>query len=155
MSVESARKWVIVSSLIITGALFVFFLVAPTLGFPLEYSQAIRLLQIALPVFFGYLGSASRFIFKTGPTAIVNEAEIKNSLFGLLVKGPVIVFIVANAAAFFSFAYSNRAAAEPGTGMDVDTLATIITVALSLLAVTTNAAVSFLFDAGDKPATST
>lgn len=144
MTIVSARKWLILGSLIVTAAHFIFFLVAPAIGFPLEYEHAIRLLQISTPVFFGYLGSASRFVFNVNQPEAVH-LRVKNPLMGLLVRGPFIVFGLASVACLFAFGFSNSINAAPGTGMDVDTLATIITTVLGLLAVTTNVAVSALF----------
>jgi hypothetical protein len=145
MLVNSARKWLIIGSLIVTTAHFLFFLVAPAIGYPLEYQDAIRLLQISVPVFFGYLGAASRFVFNANRQPEVDRLRIKNPLMGLLIRGPFIVFGLASAACLFAFGYSNRINAAPGIGMDVDTLATIVTTILGLLAVTTNIAVSSLF----------
>lgn len=148
MTVNSARKWLILGSLIITAGHFVFFLVAPAVGYPLEYEHAIRLLQISIPIFFGYLGSASRFVFHSGRQREEENARVSNPLMGMLIRGPFIVFGVASVASLFAFGFSNRVGATPGIGMNIDTLATSITTILGLLAVTTNVAVSALFAAG-------
>ena len=39
MTTHEARKWIIVASLIITGAQMLFFVVAPSLQFPLVYPK--------------------------------------------------------------------------------------------------------------------
>ena len=62
MTVDQARKWLILSSLIITGVQMIFLFVAPIVDSPI-FSKISDLLQIVTPVFLGYLGSASHFIF--------------------------------------------------------------------------------------------
>ena len=136
MTIQTARIWLIKVTLAITGLNFAFFLVAPSLGYPMTFEQAIRLLEIVTPVFFGYLGSATYFLF--GKSGSNQDVALQGSkeLFGLLVKGPVYVFGVATLAAMFAFGYSNRSTAPAGSGMTVDLLAGSISAALGLLAVT-------------------
>lgn len=141
MTINSARKWLIISSLVITGVQMIFLLTAPVFSFPLTYPKNLDLLQIVLPVFLGYLGSASHFIFQSAAAPI----QVHNQFLGLLVKGPIIIYVLAVAAAFGSFAYSNRIGAEIGAGMSVDNLATALSLALGLLAVTTGIINSYLF----------
>lgn len=141
MTINSARKWLIVSSLIITGGQMIFLLAAPAFSFPLNYPENLHLLQIVLPVFFGYLGSASHFIFQS----TARPVRVQNQFLGLLVKGPLIIYVLTVTAAFCSFAYSNRVGAEVGAGMSVDNLSTALSLALGLLAVTTGIVSSYLF----------
>lgn len=141
MSVNSARRWLIVSSLVITGAQMIFLLVAPSFSFPLTYPQNLDLLQIVLPVFLGYLGSASHFIFQSSATSV----PVQNQFLGLLVKGPIVIYALAVIAAFGAFAYSNRVGAEIGGGMSVENLATALSLVLGLLAVTTGIVSSYIF----------
>jgi len=148
MTIESARKWLVLGSLIVTGTHFIFFLIAPAVGYPIEYEHSIRLLQISTPVFLGYLGAASRFVFQRHKAT--DQVVISNPLLGTLIRGPFIVFGLASIAALCAFGYSNRLNAPPGVGMSVDTLATAVTTALGLLAVTTNVAVSALFGGEDR-----
>ena len=63
MGKEAARVWLVKASLIVTTLTFVFFIVAPAFNFPLSFGEAIRLLEIVAPVFLGYLGSATQFLF--------------------------------------------------------------------------------------------
>lgn len=141
MTTEDARKFILLASLGITGLQMVFLFAAPAFGFPLTYPRNLDLLQIVAPVFFGYLGSAAHFVFRTpAPTVPAN-----NELLGILTRGPIAIYVVAMAAAFGAFAYSNRAGASPGTGMAVENLATATSIALGLLAVTTGILVSYLF----------
>lgn len=144
MTADQARKWIIVSSLFITGVQLVFLLAAPALGFPLEYPKNLDLLQIVMPVFLGYLGSAAHFIFMS-PSPVV---QVNNQFLGILVKGPILIYASAIAAAIFAFGYSNRVAATPGDGMSVANLGTALSIALGLLAATTGIIVSYLFVSG-------
>ena len=63
MTTDQARRWMIVASISITGLQLIFFLIAPAVSFPLTYPKNLDILQMILPVFLGYLGAASHFIF--------------------------------------------------------------------------------------------
>lgn len=141
MTSDKARKWVIIASLIITGVQLVFLILAPALGFPLEYPKNFDILQIVLPVFLGYLGSATTFVFMAPPPSV----SVNNQFLGLLVRGPIIIYGLAMVAAFAAFAYSNRSGAPIGGGMSVSNLAAAVSISLGVLAVTTGVMVSYLF----------
>src|SRR6516164_4337019 len=87
---NDARKWLILASLSMTACLFIFFLLAPTIGFPLTFSQARGLLEIVLPVFLGYLGSASHFVFSHRSRSQREQAAASQEMTILLIRGPVI-----------------------------------------------------------------
>lgn len=149
MDAKQARLWIIKASLIVIALNFTFFLLAPTIGYPLTFEQAVRLIEIISPVFMAYLGSASYFIFSStqeGPE--INIGGDKGML-SLLVKGPVYVFALAALSAMIAFGYSNRAEAVSGSGMSVDILSGSISAILGLLAVTTNVIVAYLFSTGE------
>jgi hypothetical protein len=141
MTIDVARKWLIVASLVLTGSQMALLVIAPIIGYPLIYPKNIELLQIISPVFLGYLGSASHFIFQNPP----EEVPVQNQFLGLLVKGPLLIYTSVIVAAFASFGYANRASAIPGNGMSVDNLATVLSLALGVLAVTTGIITSYLF----------
>lgn len=149
MNVDAARRWLIKASLTITGLYFVFFFTAPAMGYPLTFEQSIRILEIVLPVFLGYLGNGTYFLFKTHEPNIKRTLKGSPELFRLLVIGPILVFAAASIAAIIAFGLSNRASAPPGSGMNVDLLAGAMSASLGLLAVTTNIIVSYLFSAGE------
>ena len=123
-----------------------FLLVAPAFGYPLEYPRNLELLQIISPVFFGYLGSAAHFIFQT-PTPVV---PVINQFLGPLVKGPLAIYVAVVASALATFGYSNRPGAAIGAGMSPENLATALSIALGLLAVTTGIITSYLFVAPNR-----
>lgn len=141
MTLTGARKWIILSSLAITGAQIIFLLTAPAFGFPVEYPKNLNLIQIVSPVFLGYLGSASHFIFQNPAPNVPVQSEF----LGMLVKGPIIIYVLIVTAAFVVFGYTNRAGAEIGTGMSIDALGTSLALALGVLAATTGILTSYLF----------
>ena len=140
MTTDQARKWLIVSCLVITGAQVIFLFIAPVF-FPLEYPKNLDLLQIVTPVFLGYLGSSAHFVFMTPPPSVPANSQF----LGLLVRGPIVIYACAMIAAFGAFGYSNRAGAPIGGAMSVDNLATAISISLGILAATTGIIVSYLF----------
>jgi len=147
MSVTTARKWIILASLIITGAQILFYLIAPAIGFPLSYPKNIDLLQIVTPVFLGYLGAATHFIFQnTAP-----QIPVQNEFLGMLVIGPIVIYAVVTIGSLLAFAYMNRAGVPLGSGMSVDNLATALSLSLGVLAVTTGIISSYLFVAPNAP----
>lgn len=149
MTIQRARTWIIVSSLIATGLVFVFFLVAPPLGYPLEWDQTQRVIEILLPVFLGYLASATHFLFHAGGGGDLTLGSRKAHL-GIMIKGPIIVFAFACAAILWAFGYSNRAEGIQGEGMSVDQLAWAFTAALGVLSASTSVSASYLFALSDK-----
>src|SRR5262249_1105999 len=129
----------------------IFFLVAPAVGYPLTWDQSSRVFEIILPVFLGYLGSATHFLFRGRPNLKPIELQDDSGMLGLLIRGPLLVFGIAAVAIVFAFGYANRASAPGGYGMSVDALAGSFTAVIGLLAVTTNVAVSYLFSLGEPP----
>ena len=149
MTLFQARKLLIVASLTASAASFCFFVLAPVLGYPLRYAQAQTVLQIVLPVFLGYLGAASQFVFKTKPGA--DDAVEAHPLMLVLIRGPIAIFALMMVVLVVAFGYSNRAAALPGDGMTAELLSAGVTTAIGLLAVTTHAVVAYLFAVEKKP----
>ncbi len=148
MNVQTARVWIIKASLIITGLCFGFFLLAPALGYPTTFDQALRLLEIITPVFLAYLGSATYFLFGKDASNIDLSVRGSTELFSILVRGPVYLFGFVVTAAIAAFGYSNRVSAPVGSGMSIDALAASLSASLGLLAVTTNVVVTYLFSGG-------
>jgi hypothetical protein len=145
MTVDQARRWIVTASLLATGATFVFFAVAPVAGYPLTWDQGKRVFEIVLPVFLGYLGSATHFLFHRRRSHNDVTLDDRSGLVGLLVRGPLAIFGLAVVAVLFAFGLGNRLSAPPGSGMSLDTLAWLLTGLTGLLAVTTNVAVAYLF----------
>jgi hypothetical protein len=150
MTINEARRFIITASLIATGATFVFFLVAPAVGYPLTWVDVPRVFEIILPVFLGYLGSATHFLFRARQDTKDIQLRDPGGMFGLLIRGPLAVFGVGIIALLFAFGYVNRIGAPNGSGMGVDELSHSLTALVGLLAVTTNAAVGYLFSLGGR-----
>jgi hypothetical protein len=149
VTIYQARRWLIITSLTLAAMAFCFFMLAPVLGYPLRYSQAQGVLQIVLPVFLGYLGAATQFVFQRAP--VQHDTITAPPMMELLIKGPIAVFALMIVAAVIAFGYSNRMAAAPGEGMSVEQLSASVTAAMGLLAVTTNAIIAYLFAIERKP----
>lgn len=147
MTITQARLWIVYASLIATGTAFVFFCFAPAIGYPLRWDDALRLLEITLPTFVGYLGSAVHFMTLTNPSNSEKLKAQQSALLPLVVRGPAIVFAVACASAIAGFGISNRSHAPAGVGMSVDTLAGILAAALGVLTASTSVVVGRLFGA--------
>lgn len=145
MTVENARTWLITASLLITGGCFLFFILAPTFSYPIDSDQSVRILQIIIPVFIGYLGSATYFVFNNQTTSGNLSFQGNSKQVKLLIQGPVYLFCIGLVAILIVFWKGNSASAPPGAGMEIDGLATWVTVLLSILTVTTNVIVAYLF----------
>lgn len=141
-----SRRWLLLASLAVTSVDLVFFILAPSFGYPLEYPQNLRVMQLVLPVTLGYLGAMTHFVFQRHSPRVTLSAQVLPFV-DLLVRGPIAIFALATTAAIVAFGWSNRAAAPPGRGMSVDALSLTITASLGLLTVTTNAIVAYLFQA--------
>lgn len=150
MSIESARAWIIKCSLAATFGVFAFVLVAPAVGYPLSFSNgdAVRLMEILIPVFLGYLAAASHYVFQHKPVASGDRELPRNAV--TLIKVPLLVFSAVVVIALAMFGFTNRVDARPGTGWSVDLLAGIMALALGLLTATTHVAVAYLFES-DRP----
>jgi hypothetical protein len=148
--IAAGRRWLVQWSLAIVGCNFVFFIIAPTVRYPLTWDQSLRLMQIIAPVFCAYLGSATAALFKTGSSTPTADPSIGDrTVYLWLLRGPLIIFALGSITALTAFALSNSPNAPAGSGMSVDTLSTFFSVLLSLLALTTGVLTSKLFPGAD------
>jgi hypothetical protein len=90
MTVQQARVWLVAYSLVACGTTIVFFLIAPATTYPLGWDDSFRILEIITPVFFGYLGLATRNIF--APRTARDVEPYSSSLFRMLLLGPLSIF---------------------------------------------------------------
>jgi hypothetical protein len=141
MTAAQARLWIIRASLVSYGCAFVFFVLAPAIGYPLYYADAINVLKIIIPIFASYLGAAVLFL-GTGENVEVEEQP--NAMLGLLVRWPVIIFSLGMVALLVGFPLSNGGKFS-GSGMTPNTLSLLVSILTGLLAATTGAISSFLF----------
>ena len=149
MNADEARRWLVRFSLCITGGLFLFLLLAPALGYPLEYSQAIRLIEIVIPTFVGYLGAATRYLVSKRPAGGFRRGDATKQISGVVVRGTCWLFVVLAAGVLLAFGLTNRSGAAPGAGMDVDLLAGLFATLLALVTATTGILIAHLFAGGD------
>jgi hypothetical protein len=145
MTIHRVRLVLVLISLGATAVLGAFLLVAPSIGYPLRFDQALRLLESVTPTFAGLLGSATIFLISGGTEGDPVIARSRMSLLSALAFGPIFVFATIVCAAFFAFYMSNRATAAVGTGMSVDNLAHAVAFGNGILAATTAAVAGWLF----------
>jgi hypothetical protein len=157
MTAHNARRWIIYSSLGLTAAAICFFFIAPAVGYPLTFAQSLRALEIILPVFLGYLGSATLFVFRVPSANDAREVHRAASfspglgeLAGVLVRGPIILVAISFLVLVSVFGVTNSPHAAPGAGISIDQFTAGISTILGLLTVTTNIAVTHLFFTGSK-----
>src|ERR1700722_9372186 len=92
MTVRQARIFIVKTSLAGTAATFLFFVIGKPLGYPLSWSQVQRLIEIVLPVFLGYLGAASLYVFSQKTATDDVSFSDDQELAGLILKGAVWAF---------------------------------------------------------------
>lgn len=141
-------------NLFVTGLTLVFFLVAPLLGFPARAGDAIGLAQIAAPVFLGYIGFSAAFATRTDriPNTVADADTERLGLLRALAYCVVGVYLAVVAAACAAFWISNRSSdILDGTGMDLDTLRTALTLALGIYTAVSNHLMTRLFPTEQQP----
>jgi hypothetical protein len=133
-------------NLAVTGATFVFFLLAPLFGFPARFGDAVGLAQIAAPVFLGYLGFAGAFAARLTPDKNPGIDLERLGLLRALAYGVTLTYVLIVATACAAFWISNRRQdILDGTGMDLDTLRTALTLALGVFTAVSNHIMTRLF----------
>ena len=118
-----------------------FFAVAPAVGYPLDYGDAINLLKILAPIFSGYLGSAVVFFSVRGDRGV---EEPSSKMLELLAKWPVYVFGVGIISVLAAFPISHIREFD-GKGMTPNVLSLLVSLLTALLAATTGAISAYLF----------
>ena len=140
---EEARRWILKTSLMVCAGVFAFFMIAPALGYPLSFAESFRLMQLVFPVFVGYAGQAAYFLFAGQNAPQIQLAQ--PDLFSLILKGPIVVFLISFFLLCAVFGWVNRTGQTViGSGMTPEQFSLALAVLLGLLTVTTNAVVSFL-----------
>jgi len=94
-----------------TGLLLGFFLISPSfMPFNPGKDENVRLIEIILPVFLGYLGSASQFLLRSSG----NDASFHGDerLLFVLTVGPCCLFFVLNVVLFTTFYVEKNPIAE-------------------------------------------
>jgi hypothetical protein len=138
MTVRGARKWLLLASLVFTGATWLFFLVAPVCGYPLTFSEAFDLIKAIIPVFVGYLGLAVGFATADSRSSETRETRMTTELMALLVRGPVLLYAVMMISIVTIFGVSNRSGLIAPERMSYDFLKNAVTVCAAVLAGSTS-----------------
>jgi hypothetical protein len=143
MDASKARIFIVVASLALTGFLLTFLMAAPFLRVPFNENQNenVRLIEIVLPVFFGYLGSASHFLFNANRGREVAPEQMP--LLRILVVGSFGIFTAFIICLFAIFWLSNGSPAA----MSFDSLSRYFSLSMGLLACTISIIASYLFGA--------
>jgi hypothetical protein len=125
------------------GVLLCFLILAPSIGMPFNpgRNENLMLIQVVIPVFHGYLGSASHFVFRAHAAPEVQVADER--LLGLLVFGTFGLYILANITLFTEFYLTNRL---EGPGMSIDELLKWFTAILGLLTCVVSIITSYIFN---------
>jgi hypothetical protein len=142
---DDARLWLITWSAVATGCLVLFFIVAPYLPFTkyaLNSDRVKQALGVLTPIFFGYLGLATSYLFQPAPTL---PAPIINPTFSIIIKAPVVIFTVGLIVLILTYSLSNGLAREIGDGMGFDDFVFYLSVLLTLLSGTTGVLFSAIF----------
>lgn len=98
--------------------------------------------------FFGYLGASAAFAVSNAPQ--INVDARRASLIRQLLYGVFVVFVVGSAALIGVYVFTNDPRyAEPDTGMSMEVMAGGFAVLLSLMSLTTNVIVGYLFSTAE------
>lgn len=142
---EAERIWIIKAIFILIVGFLLLFVAAPIFfGYPLDHQQRMRLIQLILPVFIGYLSSAIKYKF-SNKTNKLKLNKSNDPAIRLLIKGSVYLFAFGMLLFWIEFWYTNRPNSPLGTGITIDQLVWYITVMLVLLTGTTGHIVASLF----------
>jgi hypothetical protein len=141
MTIGQLRKLLIFSVLGLTGVTVLFFILAPLCGYPLEPDQGWGIAQISIPVFAGYLGTATQFAAGQNSQS---DLEVRPML-SVLIVGPLAIYLIGGVAILLAFWMTNRPGAPIGDGISTQLLSTILTSLLGIVTVTANIAVVQLF----------
>lgn len=147
MSIRNAQFWIVRASLLLIGATWVFFLLAPAIDFPLTFKESFALLKLITPVFMGYVGLAVGFLF-AGGAPLPSPGRSIGSLLALLVRGPVILYGAVMICALIVFGMTNRSGANPAEMMPYDYLENATITATTILTGTTSVVASKIFRTG-------
>jgi hypothetical protein len=142
--VQAFRLQLVKMSILYSGAIGVFCLIAPFLHYPLEFpDESIKVLQLILPVFIGFLVAGVRFY----TTAETIDEPITPRVVTLtkLLQWSFSLFTVLTVTVFLVFGLSATSLVSPRRGMDIDQLTLLLSLLLTLLTGTVGAMVTFAF----------
>jgi hypothetical protein len=147
MTVHQARSTIAILSILSLGIVFAFFTMAPAMGFHSLQEDEWRIPQMVMPVFAGYLASASQFLFSDG-----NEKKLRPrtaKLMRTLIYGGFGLFFFCSMILIGSYLISHSYSAAPGSGRSLEWLSSGFAIILSILAATTTIISNYLFAVHD------
>jgi hypothetical protein len=110
-TLAQARLFIASYCVFMTGLLLCFFLISPLfLPFNPGKDENVQLVQIILPVFLGYLGSASQFLFRSSGDRTTFPGDER--LLFILTVGPCCLFFALNVVLFTIFYLQKTPIAE-------------------------------------------
>lgn len=146
MSIEKERLWLVKASLLVTGTTFAFFAVAPfVLSFPMDGEEAIRQIQIVMPVFTGFLTTFVVYVVQTGGASSDGETSETRPLLSLVVRWPVYLLSTVLVIIILAFWFSNSTHGAPGGGMTLDQFSWFVSALMTLMSITSGVLVVSLF----------
>lgn len=145
---QNARLAIIVYSICIMGFLLIFLGLAQVIGMRFDYSKQenLRLIDVVIPTFLGYLGSASQFIFRDSTGRTVRKE--KESLLKILVHAPFWIFILFVGSLFYIHYWTHLPTPVGGARVDplqFDALSRYLALAIGILSATINVISANLF----------
>jgi hypothetical protein len=145
MSPLAARRAVVLFSLVSTGVLIPFLILAPYIGYPLKPGESLAVVRVVTPVFLGFLGAASIFVTKVHQE-ISDIRGDSGRLLGFLIFGPFLLFFVSMISLLLAFYIGNSPRQTiVGIGITVDDLTSWISIILGILTVTAGVISNSLF----------
>lgn len=142
VSISKLRARIVLMSLGSSSVLFIFAVLAPILGYPIDYEKSIGIIKLLTPTFFGYVGAAANFAVADNPNTINKDGH---GLIWTVTFGPVLVFWVIVIASFGAYGLVGLNLTPRDLQFPYETLTTVLTIALSLLSVSTSIIVVGLF----------
>lgn len=146
---DAERLWILKASFAVLGVTFVFFVIArPMLSFPMLYDEIVRVLQIIVPVFGGYIGIGAAYVSQVNRPAAATAAAPnphERDILRLLLRAPVYGAAVGMVVLIGAFWWSNRHDAAPGGGMSIDNFCWFLALLMGVLAASTSLIVTRLF----------
>ena len=141
MTVDHARRLIVLLSLGTTTAFTAFLIVSP-LFIQVDIAEAYRVVQIIFPVFAGYLGAAVLYLFQRSAHDVIVADPV---LLRYIVYGAFLIFWLLGLVLFLFYYVSNL----PGgiEGMRIDQLSNYMTMLIAVLNITVGALSTFLFRA--------
>ncbi|MEM5474394.1 hypothetical protein WNZ14_21915 [Hoeflea sp. AS60] len=142
--INFARLFITISSLFLFLSITAFFILATSLGFPLDYDQSISVVKQITPVFIGYIGQSAYYLISKS-SELLDISGVRIKLLYILSISPFLIFSSLFCAIIFAFSASNFPDNPPGEGMSFSQLTDWFTIILGLFAATASIVTAWIF----------